>query len=94
MSGAWLKEKSSYKPMLNSEGQVCFVHKSEVLNKLKEGWDLKLQSASLLYKEENGQLLKKRIQLRGRERDSQSQKANLIEHLEVGWYFGVVKNKL
>lgn len=91
MSGAWLKEKSSYRPMVTGEGQECWVHKSEVLGKLKEGWDLRLQSASLLYKDAKGELLKKRIHLRGKERNILRQRANLIEHLEVGWFFGISK---
>ncbi len=93
MSGAWLKQVNDYKPMIDGEGRFHRVHKEEVLGKLREGWDMGLQSASLVYREGSGVLLTKRLQLRGKGRDVVSQRDNLILHLESGWVFGVVKKR-
>lgn len=54
MSGAWLKQVNDYKPMIDGEGRFHRVHKEEVLGKLREGWDMGLQSASLVYREGAG----------------------------------------
>lgn len=91
-SGEWLKHKSEYRPMEDPEGVLHWVHKGEVLGRLKDKWTLRLKSASLLFKTEWG-LLNKRIQLEGHWRDTEKQYANLIEHLESGWVFGIKKNK-
>jgi hypothetical protein len=93
MSGEWLKERSDYKPMTDLEGRFHMVHKGDVLGKLREGWDIGLQSASLKYLRGDGSVLTKRLQLKGFQRDVVSQRENLIMHLEGGWVFGVVKKK-
>jgi hypothetical protein len=93
MSGAWLKEVNDYKPMIDGEGRFHRVHKGEVLGKLREGWDMGLQSASLKYLRGDGSVLTKRLQFRGHARDAVSQRENLKIHLEGGWVFGVVKKR-
>jgi len=91
-TGEWLKHKAQYRPMEDPEGVLQWVHKGAVLGRLREGWTLKLKSASLILKTEAG-LLSKRIHLEGYWRDSEKQYLNLIEHLEQGWVFGIKKSK-
>lgn len=86
-----LIDPTAYRPMLNKHGCVCYVHKDEILRKLKKGWTLERKSALLLLRLDSGEYKSKRIHLEGKWRDSEAQYQNLIEHLKKGWFFGVKK---
>lgn len=83
-----LKEAQAFKPMFDLEGKLQKVHKTEVLQRLKDNWRFAGKTAHLVLEEKD--IVKGLIFLqRGRTYDKNEL---LKRHLEEGWVFGYKKN--
>jgi len=82
-----LKEAQAFKPMYDLEGTIQKVHKSEVLQKLKENWKFAGKTANLVFEEKDEVKCIAFIQ-----RGTVYDKNELLRtYLENGWVFGYKK---